>query len=120
MAQWRNRGVFGCSVAGGLQGWGAPGKNDHKNASTLGKLVPASVTEGQKICNGLPPKVGIGKIVKFGPLFCRHGCETILRILFINLFFKKYGSKIFLFFPEKNRAPLKNFTGGPQEVPLRH
>jgi hypothetical protein len=62
-AQWRNRGVFGCSVAGGPQAWGSPDKNDHKIfASTLGKLVLASVIEGQKICNRPPPKAGIGKI----------------------------------------------------------
>jgi hypothetical protein len=28
-----------------------------------------SVIEGQKICNGPAPKAGIGKIVKFAPLF---------------------------------------------------
>jgi hypothetical protein len=59
------------SSGGGTPAWGAPDKNDHKFLLTLGKLALASVIEGQKICNGLPPKVGIGKIVKFNldPLF---------------------------------------------------
>ena len=82
--QWRNRRVFGCSVAGGPQAWGAPDKNDHKIFdSTLGKLVQTSVIEGQKIFNGPPPKAGIGKIVKSGSLFLVDmGCKKFLGILF--------------------------------------
>jgi hypothetical protein len=61
-------GCFGAQWWG--EAWGGGDKNDHKSfASTLGKLVRASVIEGQKICNGPPPKAGIGKIVKFGPYF---------------------------------------------------
>jgi hypothetical protein len=42
---------------------GPPDKNEHKIfASTLGKLVRALVIEGQKICNGPPPKEEFGKI----------------------------------------------------------
>ena len=67
--QWRNRRVFGCSVAGD--------KNYNKIFdSTLGKLVQTSVIEGQKIFNGPPPKAGIGKIVKSG-LFSRYGMQKI-------------------------------------------
>jgi hypothetical protein len=50
-AQWWGGG------GGGGACLGAPGKNDQKCfASTLGKLVRASVIEGQNICNGPPPK----------------------------------------------------------------
>jgi hypothetical protein len=84
----------------------------------LGKLVQTSVIEGQKIFNGPPPKAGIGKIVKSG-LFSRYGMQKIfadsfLHVIVINLFFKEYGSKNFLasLFLGKNRAPLRNFTGG--------
>ena len=42
-----------------------PGKNDHKIfSSTLGKYI---LLVRQQICNGWPPKAGIGEIVKFGP-----------------------------------------------------
>jgi hypothetical protein len=71
IVQWRNLRVFGCPEAGArAHAWGGGGKNGHKMfASTLGKLARASVIEGREICNGWPPKAGIGEIVKFGPLF---------------------------------------------------
>jgi hypothetical protein len=38
-------------------------------ALTLGKLVSDRAIEGQKMCNGPPPKAEIVEIVKFGSLF---------------------------------------------------
>jgi hypothetical protein len=77
----------------GVQKRGSSDKNGHKIfANKLGKLTRASFIEGEKICNGWPPKAGIGEIVEFGPLF-------LVDIHRENLSFWK------------NSAPLKKLRG---------
>jgi hypothetical protein len=47
-------------------------------ASTLSRLARVSVIEGQKICNGGPPKAGIGGIYNWTPFLVEMDGETFL------------------------------------------